>query len=149
MRIYPDASFLVSWLYTPDIHNRKARTWFSAHQAADWIPSDWSRFETLNTLRGLCLRTNGPRPELVEALRRYFNHLIHCGPFEFERTDWQEVLRDANQISAGFAARIKARSADTLHIAILEQINPDLFVSGDRDQIALATSRGFQALSFL
>jgi len=29
----------------------------------------------------------------------------------------------------------KARSADALHVAILEQLNPDLFVSGDRDQL--------------
>jgi hypothetical protein len=61
----------------------------------------------------------------------------------------KEALRDANQISAGFATRLKARSADTLHIAILEQINPDTFVSGDRDQVALAKARGFQAVSFI
>jgi hypothetical protein len=33
MTIYPDASFLVSWLYKPDPLNAKARTWFSRHQA--------------------------------------------------------------------------------------------------------------------
>ena len=128
MRIYADPSFLVAWLYSGDVNNRKARSWFANHQSAHWILSDWSRFETLNTLRGLCLRTNGPRPELVEALRRFFNHLLYHGPFENDRVDWPEVIRDSNQISAGFAARMKARSADTLHIAILEQINPDLFV---------------------
>ena len=42
--------------------------------------------------------------------------------------DWDEVLKDAHQISAAFAARLKARSADVLHVAILEQLNPDLFV---------------------
>jgi hypothetical protein len=44
---------------------------------------------------------------------------------------------------------LKARATDTLHIAILEQVNPDLFVSGDQDQIALAKARGFQAVSFI
>ncbi len=149
MRIYADPSFLVAWLYTKDANNPKARTWFSSNQAADWILSDWSRFETVNTLRSLCLRRNGPTLELAEGLRRYFNHLVHQGPFEHERVDWQEVIRDANQISAGFAARTQARSADTLHVAILEQINPDVFVSGDRAQVRLAAARGFQAISFI
>jgi hypothetical protein len=58
------------------------------------------------------------------------------------------VLKDAHQISAGFAARLKARSADALHVAILEQLNPDLFVSGDRDQLTLATARGFRSVRF-
>jgi hypothetical protein len=35
-----------------------------------------------------------------------------------------------------------------LHVAILEQVNPDLFVSGDNDQLALATARGFRSVRF-
>jgi hypothetical protein len=58
-------------------------------------------------------------------------------------------MRDSNQVSTAFASRLKARAADTRHIAILEQINPDIFVSGDQDQIALAKARGFQAVSFI
>jgi hypothetical protein len=55
MTIYPDASFLVSWLYTPDPLNAKARVWFATHQADDFLVSDWARFETINTLRDLVL----------------------------------------------------------------------------------------------
>ena len=148
MTIYPDASFLVSWLYKPDPLNAKARVWFGSHQADDFLISDWARFETINTLRDLCLRPHPPKPELIEALRRYFSHLLQTGPFELAAVDWDEVLKDAHQISAGFAARLKARSADTLHVAILEQLNPDLFVSGDKDQLMLATARGFQSVRF-
>ena len=148
MTIYPDASFLVSWLYKPDPLNAKARLWFSNHQADDFLVSDWARFETINTLRDLCLRPQPPKPELIEALRRYFSHLLQVGPFEFAAVDWHEVLKDAHQISAGFAARLKARSADVLHVAILEQLSPDLFLSGDKDQLALATVRGFQSVRF-
>src|ERR1700679_3232174 len=121
MTIYLDASFLVSWLYTPDPLNAKARAWFANHQADDFLISDWSRFETINTLRDLCLRPHPPNRELIEALRRYFSHFLQVGPFEFIAVDWDVVLRDAPQISAGFAARLKARSADALHVAILEQ----------------------------
>jgi predicted nucleic acid-binding protein len=148
MTIYPDASFLVSWLYKPDPLNAKARVWFARHQAGDFLISDWARFETINTLRDLCLRPHPPRQELIEALRRYFSHLLHTGPFELAAVDWDEVFKDAHQISAGFATRLKARSADALHVAILEQLNPDLFVSGDKDQLTLATARGFRSVRF-
>jgi predicted nucleic acid-binding protein len=148
MTIYADASFLVSWLYKPDLLNAKARSWFARHQADNFLISDWSRFETINTLRDLCLRAHPPRQELIEALRRYFSHLLQVGPFEFASVDWDEVLKDAHQISAGFAARLKVRSADALHVAILEQLNPDLFVSGNKDPLALATARGFRSVRF-
>jgi predicted nucleic acid-binding protein len=148
MTIYPDASFLVSWLYKPDPLNAKARLWFAHHQADDFLISDWARFETINTLRDLCLRPNPPKPELIEALRRYFSHLLQTGPFELAAVDWDEALKDAYQISAGFAARLKVRSADVVHIAILEQVNPDIFVAGDKDQLTLATARGFRSARF-
>ena len=78
------------------LYNAKARAWFKHNQNADWILSDRSRFETVNALRSLCLRPQGPKLELVEALRRYFNHLLTHGPFGQERVDWSEVVRDAH-----------------------------------------------------
>ena len=40
--------------------NAKARVWFVRHQAGDFLISDWARFETINTLRDLCLRPTRP-----------------------------------------------------------------------------------------
>ena len=37
MRIYADASFLLSWLYSGDKQNRRARRWFTAYQNKDQI----------------------------------------------------------------------------------------------------------------
>jgi len=148
MTIYPDTSFLVSWLYKPDPLNTKARAWFAKHQSADILVSDWARLETVNTLRDLRLRPHPPKAELIEGLRRYLVRLLRSGPFELSAVDWDEALRDAHQISASAAGRLKARSADILHVAILEQVNPDLFVSGDQDQLALATARGFRSARF-
>lgn len=148
MTIYPDASFLVSWLYKPDPLNAKARAWFASHQSDDFLVSDWAQFETVNTLRDLCLRPRPPKLDLIEALRRYFSRLLQVGPFDLVAVDWEEALQDARQISAGVVGRHKARSADVLHVAMLEQINPDLFVSGDKDQIILATARGFRSVCF-
>jgi hypothetical protein len=39
------------------------------------------------------------------------------------------------------------RSADVLHVALLEQIAPDLFLTRDGDQFALAQARGFKSLA--
>ena len=148
MTIYPDASFLVSWLYKPDSLNAKARAWFLSHQSDDFLVSDWARFETINTLRDLCLRPHPPSRDLIESLRRYFSRLLQVGPFELMAVNWDEALQDAHQISASFASQRTARSADVLHVSILEQINPDPFVSGDKDQLALATARGFRSARF-
>jgi predicted nucleic acid-binding protein len=148
MRVYPDTSFMVSWLYPRDVHHGRARAWFMQHAAADWVVSPWTEFETINSLRQLCLRSPGPRPAQVEAARRLFKHLFNAGPLKRQAADWLEALADCHQISAAFGTRHKCRAADTLHIALLEQTNPDLFVSGDQDQVDLAAARGYQAVRF-
>ena len=139
MTLYADSSFLVSYLYPGDFNHGKARTFFRAHGNDDWLTSAWSQFETVNSLRSLCLNKPGPSPTTVEAIRRLFKHWHLAGPFELRWIEWEEVVREASQISAAFATRVKARAADILHVAILEQLNPDLFVTFDRDQAALAT----------
>ena len=40
---------------------------------------------------------------------------------------------------------LRMRAADVLHVALLEEINPDLFVTRDKDQHALAVARAFPA----
>ena len=148
MRIYADTSFLVSWLYGKDTLHSKARRWFSANSREQWLVSPWSEFETINSLRSLCVRRPGPAQELTEALRRLFKRIIQTGRMEKQEVDWDLVLRDAAQISAARAATMKCRSADILHVAILEQFNPDIFVSGDSNQVALARTRGFNGVIF-
>ena len=148
MRIYADTSSLVSWLYVNDVHHAKARQWFARYAKGEWIVSPLSEFETTNTVRSHCLRRPGPTREYAEGLRRFFKRLSSEGPIEEQGTDWDLVMRDSAQISAAHAATMKTKSADVLHIAILEQLNPDLFISGDRDQVALATARGFRAVTF-
>ena len=148
MRVYADTSFLASWLYVNDTHHAKPSQWFINHVTENWVVSPSSEFETINAVRGLCLRSPGPSKEYAEGLRRFFKHLFVEGPFEREDVNWDLVLRDAAQISAAHAATMKSRAADILHVATLEQLNSDIFVSGDSDQVALATARGFLAQAF-
>lgn len=53
MTIYPDASFLVSWLYKPDPLNAKARVWFTRHQADDFLVSFWSNSIRISLCRAI------------------------------------------------------------------------------------------------
>jgi predicted nucleic acid-binding protein len=143
--IYADSSFLVSCLCSFDTGHGAARAFFSTHIADDWVTSNWSQFETVNSLRQL-RRSNPKLPaELPEGLRRLFKKWHERGNFSLERTDSDEAINEAAQISAAFGRSFRARSADVLHIALLEQINPDLFVTRDKEQFALARARGFAA----
>jgi predicted nucleic acid-binding protein len=128
------------------VNHAKARGWFAPRQGADWVVSPWTEFETVNTLRSLVLQTKGPTAASMEARRRYFKHLFVAGPLERQSIDWTEALKDVHQVSAALASRTQCRSSDALHVAILEQVNPDLFVTFDGKQAALATHRGFQAV---
>ena len=145
MTIYADTSFLVARLYPGDLHHGPARRFFGQHARAAWLTSSWSQFETVNALRQLCLRRPGPDKALVEAIRLLFKHWHKNGPFQLERLDFEEAIADCRKISAAFGTSRRMRTADTLHVALLEQIQPDAFVTRDQDQYELARRRGFNA----
>ncbi len=148
MTIYPDSSFLLSWLAGGDKYHPQAQAWYQAHIHDQWLITPWAEFETINSLRQLCLRPNGPSPYRIEAIRAYFRHLFQAGPLERRAVDWLVVLAGCHEISSAYAPRMKARAADTVHVAMLELILPDVFVSGDFDQLALAQARGFHCEDF-
>jgi predicted nucleic acid-binding protein len=143
--IYADSSFLVSCLCSFDTGHRAARAFYSKHLADDWVSSNWSQFETINSLRQLRRANQNLPEELPEALRRLFKKWHERGNFSLERTDSDEAINEAAQISAAFGTSFRARSADVLHVALLEQINSDLFVTPDKERFALARARGFSA----
>ncbi len=66
-----------------------------------------------------------------------------AGPFELVDVHLEDAVRECHQISAAYGTEIRMRSADVLHVALLDQINADLFVTRDRDQHATALRRGF------
>jgi len=145
VRIYADSSFLVSCLYPADLHHAPARSFFRQYASAEWLTTEWSQFETANSLRQLCLASRGPKPMVVESIRRLFKHWHTRGPFQLADTEMSEAIQECQQLSAAHAAAQRMRSAAVLHVALLEQIVPDLFVTRDADQFALATQRAFPA----
>lgn len=145
MRIYADPSLLISRLYPGDSGHAAACAAFRKYARATWLTSAWAEFETINSLRQICLRKPGPLPAVAEALRRLFRHWHQAGPFDRVETDLPEALRECGQLSAAHGTALRMRSADVLHVALLEQINPDLFLTRDKDQFALALARAFPA----
>lgn len=145
MRIYADPSFLVSLLFPTDAGHAAAKAVFLAHPGAAWLTSEWSQFETVNSLRQLCRKYTALAREVPEGLRRYFKHLHRAGQFEFQETDLLEAVRDGQQYSTAHGCTLTMRGADVLHVALLEQLNPDLFVTRDRHQHALALARAFRS----
>lgn len=145
MKIYADTSFLVSLLYPGDSAHQGVRTFFRQQPGAEWVTTDWSHFETVNSLRQLCLKIPGPKPATVEGIKRLFKHWHERGAFIMVETDWVEAMTAAQELSAVAGSSLRMRSADVLHVALLEQINPGLFVTRDQDQHLLAISRAFNA----
>ena len=146
MIIYADSSFIISLLYPGDTAHGDARRFFVSQGPAKWVTSEWTEFETINGLRQLCLAQNGPAPAMMGGFRRLFKRWHTHGNFQREDVELDEAVLECQQISAAHATAIRMRSADVLHVAILEQITPDLFVTRDKDQHDLALSRAFKSV---
>jgi predicted nucleic acid-binding protein len=144
VRIYADTSYLVSTLYTGDVRHVVARRTFHRHFGDDWISTGWLAFETANTFRQLCL--GGLASNRAEGLIRMFRRLHTWGPFQAVDVDMELALADCHQLSAAAGSKVRMRSADVLHVALLEQLSADLFITRDADQFALAQSKGFSCL---
>lgn len=145
MRIYADTSFLVALLCRTDKAHAGSRNFFLTHASDMWLTSSWSLFETRNAIRQLCLMSGGISPGQAEAVLRLFRHWHRNGNFETVGANLNEAAREVQQLSATHATTLRMRAADALHVALLEEINPDLFVTRDRDQHALAVARAFPA----
>ena len=145
MQIYADTSFLVAWLYPGHKHHATTRAFGAAKVQDDWFTSQWSRFETLNSLRQQCREPGGPKPPMAEALRRLFKHWHRAGPFVEWDADWEAADRECNRISATFATSAQMRTADAIHLGMIEELQPDLFVTRDKAQHALALSLRYPA----
>ena len=101
MTIYPDASFLVSWLYKPDPLNAKARVWFAQHQADDFLISDWSRFETIKHIAGFVFAATSAQARIDRGLEALFLSFAASRPLELTAVDWDVVLKDVTKSARG------------------------------------------------
>jgi hypothetical protein len=134
---------LVSLLYPGALTHAQTKAFFLSRSSDDWLTSQWSRFETVNALRQLCRDAAGPKPPVIEAIRRLFKYWHRRGPFMEWDADLELALQESNQISTSMATVEKMRSADVLHLGMMLELQPGLFVTRDEDQHQLALSIGF------
>lgn len=146
MKIYADTSFLVSLLYPGDKKHGAAFAFFAQRQGEEWQTTEWSVFETLNTLRQLCLPQPGAQPHAIEAIRRLFKHWHRNGAFTRTEVDLPAALAEAQQLSSAHGNSLRMRSADVLHVAMMGELNPDLFITRDKDQHTLAVAAGVNSV---
>ena len=146
MTIYPDTSFYVALRFARDAHHLAATRYIEKRTDDVFLWSPWHRVEVANTFRQMTL---GTRPLLPEAdARRIINRVerdIRLGYFLHMEADWRDVLRSAYELSVDHACRIRARTADLLHLAYARELGADLFVTFDSDQLAFAEAAGLDA----
>ncbi|PWU16710.1 MAG: hypothetical protein C5B50_13000 [Verrucomicrobia bacterium] len=146
--IYADTGFLVSLNVHSDAHSAPALKFYETNQDRIWLWSPWHRVELFNTLRQLT-RDNA-KPFTVGEAKGVIHEIeadVRVGYFTHKEADWRDVLRKANEISAASAFNHPCRSADLLHVAYAVELSAQLFVSYDRDQLALAKAAGLQTQS--
>jgi predicted nucleic acid-binding protein len=147
--IYADSSFLVAFKVRHDTFHQVALEFYEARQNEIWLWSPWHRVEVFNTVRQLTRHPETKRrlsSAEAKALAHYLERDIRLGYFTHIEADWRDVLRTANEISIAHGFDYACRSADLLHVAYAKELSAQLFVSFDRDQLALARAVGLTPL---
>ena len=147
--IYADSSFLVAFKVRHDTFHQVALKFYEARQDEIWLWSPWHQVEVFNTVRQLTQHPETKRrltSAEAKALAHYLERDIRLGYFTHMEADWRDVLRAANEISIAHGFDYACRSADLLHVAYAKELSAQLFVSFDRDQLALARAVGLTPL---
>jgi predicted nucleic acid-binding protein len=141
--IYPDTSFFIALRFANDFHHLAATRYVAQNESEVFLWSPWHRLEVGNAFRQLCL---GEDPILREGeARRIIRQLeadVRLGYFLHMEADWRDVLRTANEISAGYAFQQPCRAADLCHVAYAVELGTEVFVTFDSDQAKLAEATG-------
>jgi predicted nucleic acid-binding protein len=69
------------------------------------------------------------------------------GTLLHEPLDWTESLRQAEAVAERLAWTKPCRSLDLWHVAIALEIQAGIFVTFDKDQLALAQAAGLRAMT--
>jgi len=145
--IYADSTFIVACKVREDTFYRIAEDFFEEHQNETWLWTPWHRIEVFNTIRQLTRHPETTRrlnlPD-AKALIQRLEEDVRVGYFKHAETDWRNVLRTANEISAAHGFTLASRSADLLHVAYAVELSARTFVSFDNDQLALAAAGGLK-----
>jgi predicted nucleic acid-binding protein len=148
--IYPDSSFFVALKVRRDTFHKEALDFYELRQDETWLWCPWLRVEVFNTIRQLTRHPDSKRRLLGAEARVLIHHLeaeVRLGYFTHVEADWRDVLRTANEISAGHSLDLTCLAPDLLHVAYAKELAAECFVSFDDDQLALAEVTGLTVVN--
>jgi predicted nucleic acid-binding protein len=147
MIIYADSSFIVASRYRWDNFHTEALKFYDGREEDAWLWSPWHRAEVFTAVRQYA-RATGPKRGMTEADARAIIHRleneVRLGYFLHMEADWRDVLRQFNELSAEHSFKIPFGSADLLHVAYALELSAELFVTFDKEQVALAQVAGLK-----
>lgn len=139
--IYPDTSFLIP-LYVDEAGSEKAGV-FMQRARHPLIYTPFHRLEVRTALRVHVFRKH-LTAESLRIIFREIDHDVAENVLRHVPFDWNDALRQAEEIGAEHVPRIGARSGDLLHVAIAIALNAQEFYTFDGQQAELAKRVGLK-----
>lgn len=138
---YLDTGILCS-LYCPDAATDKAAALVKRYHSR--FPHTWlHQLEFRNALRLRVFRGE-ITPKQRDASLNLMLADLASGLFEHAAVEIQEIMTEAERLSALHSERIGTRSLDILHVAAAVVLGVERFLSFDRRQRALAQAAGLR-----
>ena len=103
------------------------------------------RLELRTTVRQ-CAYGGLIKPADARRILRYVGEDLDDGTLVHEATDWTGSLRQAEDLGEKLAWTNPCRSLDLWHVAVAVEIKAEIFVTFDKDQLALAKAHGLKVL---
>jgi predicted nucleic acid-binding protein len=140
--IYLDTSALLK-LYIHEDHSETVQKWIERQD--DPLPVwDWQQIEMYNALR-LKVFWGDISAAQANRLIQLFGQRLHRGQYFYPEIDRAELRASFQELSRE-TMRLGCRIMDILHVACAMQIEPEVFVTFDARQRALARHAGLRVL---
>jgi predicted nucleic acid-binding protein len=139
--IYPDTSFLIP-LYVDEARSEEAGR-FMQRASSPLIYTPFHRLEVRTALRVHVFRQH-LTPASLRDIFRDIDHDLAENVLQHVPLDWNDALRQAEEIGADHIAQIGARSGDLLHVASAIALNSQEFCTFDVQQAELAKCAGLK-----
>jgi predicted nucleic acid-binding protein len=143
--IFADTSFLVS-LYVDERRSPIAHE-YTEKADSSFAYTRFHRLELRTALRLRVFRKEITEFELKDAFRLIEKDLQE-GTLHHQSFNWNDVLRQAEEIGGSYLIEVGARSGDLLHVASAVVLAASEFCTFDRRQAELARRSGLKVVNF-
>jgi hypothetical protein len=106
-----------------------------------WTP--WQRLEIFNSLHQL-ERRGSLLPESAKQVILRLETEVRLGYWPHREFSWMDAVRRACHLAEQHGPTLPIRGMDLFHVAIALTVRSPVFLSFDKDQIALAQAAGLE-----